>query len=687
MNQANRLWNRDYDIRTRVISLISVLLIPLLALSAWLAYSYADAERRVIETKRYDTVNNVTFLFDREIGRLRGLLNGLALSPSLIDGNFDSFRAHAKTIADSTNGPLAVFDLTGNELFSTRDPNDSTPPQITKFAPVDGLKSDRIGVSDIAPGTASHPPVITIAVPVLRGGLPVYILQSTMRAERLSTLFADASLEPGWVSGVVDRQGRFVARSLNPERMVGEMARPELGIAASGSAESGEFDNTTLEGLHSSNSFRRSKLTGWTAVVAVPADELSAPLRRIQFLALAGGLAISLTSLAIAWRMAARISEPVRNLSHASAALVEGRPLPDFPHQISELTEVRAAFEHAGAQLAHLAAIVASSGDAILSVGLDGNVMSWNPGAERLFGYTAEEIIGKPKSLIIPNELLVEAMDQLARARSGERVRTETQRLCKDGTRIDVSLDLAPIGGKHGSIIGMSTIAHDITSKKAADKHQHFLMRELTHRSKNLLAVIDAMARQTVRSAGSLADFEKRFSSRIQGLAASHDLLVSQNWAAASLRELLSKHIQIFAGDVDTRLESSGPNVYVGVEAAQTLGLAFHELATNSVKYGALSRPGGKIAVNWSFEYAADGRKDLRVSWQERGGPTVTKPARTGFGHIVIERMVAQSLGGTVTLDYAPTGLVWTLRFPTTNLVNHTDGPTPPASQPAALSA
>ncbi|MEQ1698334.1 MAG: PAS domain S-box protein [Hyphomicrobiaceae bacterium] len=670
MNQPNRLWNRDFDIRTRVISLISVLLIPLLALSGWLAYSYADAERRVIETKRYDAVNNVTFLFDREIGRLQGVLNGVALSPALIGGDFENFRSHAQTIVAAINGPLTVFDTAGRELFSTRQPNDPPPQRAVPVAPIVGQANYPVGVSGVTPRDTTDTPTVTIAVPVLRDNKTIYILQNTIEPSRLSGLFADADLQPTWTSAVVDGQGRFIARSKNSDASIGALARPELGIAARGPASAGEFNNVTLEGIQSSNSFRRSKLTGWTSVVAVPAVEINAPLRRTQFLVLFGGLAISLTSLAVAWRMATRISEPVRKLSEASVALVEGRPLPEFPHQITELTEVRVAFEHAGAKLAHLAAIVASSGDAILSVGLDGNVMSWNPGAERLFGYKADEIIGQPKALIIPDDLLKQAMDQLKLARSGERVRTETQRLRKDGTSIEVSLDLAPIGDKNGSIIGMSTIAHDITEKKAADKHQHFLMRELTHRSKNLLAVIDAMARQTVRSADSLADFEKRFSSRIQGLAASHDLLVSQNWAAASLRELISKHIQIFSGDIHSRLESSGPDVYVGVEAAQTIGLALHELATNSVKYGALSRPGGKIHVHWSFENMSGDRKGLCVVWQERGGPPVTKPARTGFGHIVIERMVAQSLSGDVTLNYAPGGLIWTLRFPTSLLVD-----------------
>lgn len=685
MTEIYRLWHRDYDIRTRVISLISVLLLPLLALSGWLAYSYANAERRVIEAKRVDAVNNLTFLFDREIALVKGALTGIAASPDLAAGNFTAFRAHARPVADLAQiGSLIVFDETGQQLFSTFLPEGAALPKQTDMSPIAPVFGGATVISDVTLGTASQRHMVTVSVPIYRDGKIVYALSSDVFLEHFAPIFAKAGLGPKWISAVVDRNGNFISRSLNNDQHLGKPGRPELKAVAAGKADSGMFDNVTLEGVSTSNSFNRSELTGWTSIVAVPTVELNAPLRRTQFIVLFGGLAISLASLLIAWRMATRISEPVRQLSQASAALVEGRPLPEFPHKITELHEVQAAFEHAGAKLAHLAAIVASSGDAILSVGIDNKVRSWNPGAERLFGYKAEEIIGKPKAIIIPNELLKEALEQLAIAASGERVRTETQRLRKDGSRVDVSLDLAPIGDKHGKIIGMSTIAHDITEKKAADKHQHFLMRELTHRSKNLLAVINAMARQTVRSADSLTDFEKRFSSRIQGLAASHDLLVSQDWAAASLRELVSKHIQIFADDVDSRLDIAGPEVYVGVEAVQTIGLALHELATNSVKYGALSRPAGKIVVRWSFENMAGDRKGLRVSWEERGGPPVTKPTRTGFGHIVMERMVAQSLNGDVVMSYAPGGLLWILNFPTSNLVDRSARPTrAPSTVPA----
>ena len=272
-----------------------------------------------------------------------------------------------------------------------------------------------------------------------------------------------------------------MARSLDAERRVGQLARPELGEAA-------RRANETPEGVLVLNAFRRSPLTGWTTVVAVPKATLTAPLRRyIAYLSL-GGAGILLLTLALASLQAARIAEPVRKLGQGATALVEGRKFPEAKHRIYELDEVRAAFERAIAQSAHLSALVASSGDAIMSVGLDGIIRTWNAGAEALFGYSAKEIIGQPKTLLVPQDEREEFLRQRAQVLYGRSVRAESVRLRRDGTHVDVSLNLAPIRGLGGEITAISTIIHDISARKAAERHLHFLLRELSHRSKNQLA-------------------------------------------------------------------------------------------------------------------------------------------------------------------------------------------------------
>jgi PAS domain S-box-containing protein len=208
------------------------------------------------------------------------------------------------------------------------------------------------------------------------------------------------------------------------------------------------------------------------------------------------------------------------------------------------------------------------------------------------------------------------------------------------------------------------SIMVDITERKKTEEHIQFLMREMSHRSKNLLSVIQAIAGQTVRSAGTIGEFEKRFSLRLRGLAASHDILVDQAWHGAPLADLVCLQLAPFVEDDNSRVGLAGPEVVVTTHAAQAIGLALHELATNAAKYGALSTPGGRIEVSWMFAEHDGEPRCLRLSWIEQGGPPVAPPSSKGFGHIVVERMVASSLGGSVVMDFAPEGLRWTLSIP-----------------------
>jgi two-component sensor histidine kinase len=211
-------------------------------------------------------------------------------------------------------------------------------------------------------------------------------------------------------------------------------------------------------------------------------------------------------------------------------------------------------------------------------------------------------------------------------------------------------------------------VVADVTDRKVAEEHVKFLMGELTHRSKNLLSVVQAIASQTGRTVDTFEEFQRRFADRLQGLAASHDLLVLQDWQGALLTDLVRDQLAPFTDPGSERITVSGPHIMLRPEAAEAIGLALHELATNAVKYGAISVPGGHITISWAFE-DHDIEPRLLVNWIERGGPTVTPPSRKGFGHIVFERLVTKSLNGSVAIDFAPEGLIWKLSIPTSNLV------------------
>jgi two-component sensor histidine kinase len=205
--------------------------------------------------------------------------------------------------------------------------------------------------------------------------------------------------------------------------------------------------------------------------------------------------------------------------------------------------------------------------------------------------------------------------------------------------------------------------ARDITGRKTREQHVRVLLRELVHRSKNLLAVVQAMSRQTAAGAPSVEAFQRKFSARLQALSMAHDLLVSQDWRGASMHELVNSQmaycLDVAKDEISDHAVISGPKLMLKPEAAQNIGLALHELAANALSYGALSRPEGGISLNWGI---VDGR--LNIEWRESGGPAVAMPPKEGFGHKVIKRLVAQALDGEATLSFPPDGLIWTLSIP-----------------------
>ncbi len=312
---------------------------------------------------------------------------------------------------------------------------------------------------------------------------------------------------------------------------------------------------------------------------------------------------------------------------------------------------------------AQLATIVGTSADAIISMSDDGIIQSWNPGAESMFGYTADEVIGKSDRILFAEDADAEFEDKYQHLRHGEHVLRDAVRRRKDGSMLDVAINVAPMRRPNGRIFGFSAVFRDITERKRVEKHLRTVMRELSHRTKNLLAVIVAMVRQTARTSTDVAVLQSQLIQRLQSLSASHDLLVAEDWTGASLEELIRAVLQPFTGNSKDAVECNGPPAFVNATAAQNLGLALHELATNAAKYGALSTSAGKVKVSWNFETGDKGRR-LVLRWNERDGPRVSPPTVKGFGHVVIERVVGQALSSTVDYKFNPEGVEWTIAMP-----------------------
>jgi PAS domain S-box-containing protein len=436
-----------------------------------------------------------------------------------------------------------------------------------------------------------------------------------------------------------------------------------------------------------------------------------------------------------------------------------------------------------------LAAIVESSDEAIVSKTLDGIITSWNPAAERLFGYTAKEMIGCPIAILAAPDRENEMPAILERLRRGEKIaHFETVRRRKDGTLVNISLTVSPIRDRRGRIVGASKIARDITEhkrveqalleseerfrnlantipdivwtaapdgtitfvndrwfhfcgltpgenalnwpapelhpddrercierwnralreetryeieariqrydgeyrwfliravpvrnadglieiwigsttdihdRKQAEEHQRRLTAELSHRVKNMLAVVQVLAERSGSKATSVDACLEAFRGRLRALSGAHNALLAGDWKGASLASLVQTALEPYLGDSD-RIRLDIRDLQLEPEAALTLALGFHELATNAAKYGALSSPTGRISLTAHVQSAENG-EELRIVWQENGGPAVEPPAVAGFGTTMLKRALEYQHEGRAELDWRKEGLVCRLTLP-----------------------
>lgn len=429
----------------------------------------------------------------------------------------------------------------------------------------------------------------------------------------------------------------------------------------------------------------------------------------------------------------------------------------------------------------HYIALIESMDDALVAKDLSGTVISWNPAAQRLFGFSADEMIGQSIRRLIPLERQQEEDEILASIVTGKRVpQFLTERLHKDGHLINVFVTVSPVIDREGRIVGASKVARDasafvatqreleareqrfrmladnisqftwvtdangtfvwfnrrfeeftgltladmvegsrhavvhpdhvdrvnasfkhsietgeewedlfpmrskdgqfrwflsraqpirdadgkvvqwfgtntdITDQREEAEQTGLLLREASHRSKNLLATVQALAR---RSAHGNPEFFERFEERMVGLATVQDLLFKGHWREVSVAELVRRQL-VFLGEMTHQIHADGAACALTPQTAEAVGMALHELATNSLKYGALSVPHGKVAIEWSADPA---RSAFRIAWREEGGPPVAPPTRKGFGTTLIRDLPRAKLDAEVELEFAPGGVTWTL--------------------------
>jgi PAS domain S-box-containing protein len=338
-------------------------------------------------------------------------------------------------------------------------------------------------------------------------------------------------------------------------------------------------------------------------------------------------------------------------------------------------TKANQELEESAPALRRFASIVESTDDSIVSMNLDGIVTSWNPGAQRLFGYAADEMIGKPFTILVPPEQLDEESGIIERIRRGERIdRYETVRRRKDGNLVYVSLTVSPLRTSDGRIIGVSRIARDITERRRAQEQQNLLIREMSHRIKNLFAVTGGLVTLSARSARTPQELATAVRERLAALTRAQELtrpgLIDAGGKAVQKGSLHALIGTIFAPYVDRRSSGHegivliGLDLPIGENAITNVALVLHELATNAAKYGALSSSEGVVHINCTLENG-----EFLLTWKERGGPSLDgPPAGEGFGSMLARRIVVDQFGGRISNHWERDGLFVRLSVPVERL-------------------
>jgi PAS domain S-box-containing protein len=353
----------------------------------------------------------------------------------------------------------------------------------------------------------------------------------------------------------------------------------------------------------------------------------------------------------------------------------------DRPRAEAERLRIVEELRLANVSARQLAAIVTSSSDAIVSKTLDGTITSWNSAAERLFGYTAEEMLDHSILRLIPPERHREEEDILARIAAGEIVQGfETTRTRKGGQPVEVSVTVSPVFDGDGNIRGASKIARDITERRQAEEKlrlaeekQGLLLKELDHRVKNLFSIVSGIVALSARTATTPRGLADAIQGRLGALASAHQLVRvrevgSTDHRETTLDELVRTVLVPYAAAAETgeaaRFVVEGPQVAISGNAMTSFALVFHELATNAAKYGAFSARGGQVAIEWSREGG-----ELHIVWREQGGPPVkAAPEREGFGSLLARRSVQGQLGGELAYEWDPDGLIVRLSAPSERL-------------------
>jgi PAS domain S-box-containing protein len=665
-----------------LIVLGSAIIVPLLLFGVYMGLRTTDAQLNQVRNDLIGDARTLSGEVDREIVGEIESLQALAVSSSLRQGDFAAFQHQAEaSVAFRQGGNVMLVDRNMQQIVNTWVPF-GTPLEKAAFPePVErALATGKPQIASLFIVPVTQQLVLGIVVPVYIGGENLYALVRPVNQRALASVIATRTQRPGSHVAISDAERRIIVRSEQEEASI-----PESLLAAQWHCPGspGVFEFTVPDGQPSLGAYACSGLTSWQTTVWESKALLEAPV--LMFWRTLGWLALAAFTLVVIFALwlGRIIARSVGHAAGAANALGEGNPLPMSGTPVAEVNTLMAALRVAADRRRAAEKDLQTSRDQ-LQLSFDATRLGWwqvdpcrstalvDARFKEIFDLTADEI---------PMEDIVERVhpDDRERFRANREAALDPANLKpylhheyrvrrRDGTvRWVEGNGLAHFegSGPERRVVSFGGTIQDITERKELEEKEHLLMREINHRAKNMLSVVDSIAHQT--AARSPEDFIERFSERIQALSANQDLLVRNEWQGVDVGDLVRAQLAHFADLVGSRITVHGPRLRLNPASAQAIGLALHELATNAGKYGALSTDKGRVDIVWGT--IGD---TLTMSWTERAGPPVSAPQQHGFGSTVIEAMAERSVGGEVRLDYAPSGLAWRLTCPAGNALEWT---------------
>ncbi len=679
---SERIRRHTFSIQTQLLLYSLALMVPALVFGGLMIVRSAALERQGLDREIEERVHSLAASIDRELASTTTTLKALSSSPSLADGDLKAFYGQAMAAQEVGGDHFFLTAPSGRQVLNTRVAWGEPLPEVSGNDWRDVIEARRPRVSDLYFGQVAKALAFSVSVPVKKGSKVAYVLSASISPERIHEILQRANFDKGWIVVVADRKGTIVARS---QDFAGFVGRPQEQWDAS-KEHTGIWHTTDTESVPILRASAFSQQSGWLISTIVPEAIANRSLSRSLAFVVAVAVSFMLLSVLLAYLFGRRIADPIKQLVSGAEALGRGDPVRHISPSTLEVRSVGDALVEAAKTRQSMEQSLRESEDrlrlALASTDtgtwdwdLNAGVFTWDERMRELWGVGPDEPVTIETYLgaLHPQdrEPTLQAIQKAQRAEASPAEYDVEHRVI--GKRDGIERWVGSQGRAHfsdGAPVRMTGTARDITERKRAVEHVHLLMREITHRSKNLLAVIQAMARQSKQGSRTVDDFEVRFSGRLQALAAAHDLLVQRDWHGVGVAELVRSQLGHYLDRQASQIVIKGDNLVVTPEAAQNIGLAVHELSTNAARYGALSVAEGQVTVAWGW--VADGSAGplFRMHWIEAGGPGVVPPAQKGFGQIVLEQLAARALRGEAELRFEPGGVRWVIDVPGRNIVS-----------------